>query len=192
MIEPPKFSPLSGTDDANSVPASGKPSGHDAARCNAANPVQPLFRLRMFPVRQLNPMWVEKRFDSLCETYSVLPDVLDIFCKVPFEFHCDDDTISVARAPDRRLSVTHGPRLHRVQAAVCLQGADRWWDWFIMGLEASKIPGHGILDIGDGFLAGVPLTHATWEGWTISNVDAVFILFEHNTVSHRQTLRADS
>lgn len=105
MIEPPKLSPLRGTNDADALPASGKPSGHDAPRCNAANPVQPRFRCRMFPICQLEPMWIKKRFDGLCETDSVLLDILEVFCKVPFEFHRIDDTTSVFSVPVSRRRV---------------------------------------------------------------------------------------
>lgn len=95
MIEPPKLSPFGGTNDAYGLAALGKPGCENPTRWDAANPVQPLFRVRMFEVSQLKSMWVKKRFDRLRETYSVLPDVLDIFCKVPLEFHRVDHTTSV-------------------------------------------------------------------------------------------------
>ncbi len=47
----------------------------------------------MFDVDQLKAVGIQERFDSLRETHSVLPDVLNFFFEVPFEFHCAKDTI---------------------------------------------------------------------------------------------------
>ena len=55
----------------------------------------------MFEVSQLKSLWVKKRFDCLRETDSVFPDVLNIFCKVPLEFHRVDHTTSVRSMPAR-------------------------------------------------------------------------------------------
>jgi hypothetical protein len=37
----------------------------------------------MFDVDQLKAVGIQERFDGLCETYSVLPDVLDFFFRGP-------------------------------------------------------------------------------------------------------------
>jgi len=95
MIEPPKLSPFGGTNDAYGLAALGKSGCENPTRCEAANPVQPLFRTRMFDVSQLKPMWIKKRFNRFRETHSVLPDVLDIFCQIPLEFHRVENTTSV-------------------------------------------------------------------------------------------------
>lgn len=92
MVEPPKLSPFGGADEADLVAALSKPGREDAARGNAAYPVQPLFLRRMFAVDHLNAIRIQKRFDGLRETHSVLPDVLDFFFEVPFEFHWAEDT----------------------------------------------------------------------------------------------------
>lgn len=92
MVEPPKLSPFGGADEADLVAALSKPGREDAARGNAPYPVQPLFLRRMFAVDHLNAMRIQKRFDGLRETHSVLPDVLDFFFEVPFEFHWAEHT----------------------------------------------------------------------------------------------------
>jgi hypothetical protein len=65
MVEPPKLSPFGGADEADLVAALSKPGREDAARGNAAYPVQPLFLRRMFAVDHLNAMRIQKRFDGL-------------------------------------------------------------------------------------------------------------------------------
>ena len=50
MVEPPKPSPFRGANDAYLVAALRKPGREDAARRNAAYPVQPFFLGRMFAV----------------------------------------------------------------------------------------------------------------------------------------------
>jgi len=94
MVEPPKPSPFRGADDADLVAALGKPCREDAPCGNAAYPVQPLFLRRMFTVDQLKAIRIRKRFDSLRKIHSVLPDVLDFFFEVPFEFHRLEHTTS--------------------------------------------------------------------------------------------------
>ena len=94
MVEPPKPSPFRGADNADLVAALGKPGREDAACGNTADPVQPLFLHRMFDVDQLKAIRIRKRFDGLHETHSVLPDVLDFFIEVPFEFHRVEHTTS--------------------------------------------------------------------------------------------------
>lgn len=42
---------------------------------------------RMFDVNQLKAVRIGKRFDGLRETHFVLPDVLDFFFEIPFEFN---------------------------------------------------------------------------------------------------------
>jgi hypothetical protein len=92
MVEPPKLSPFGGADEADLVAALSKPGREDAACGNATYPVQALFLRRMFAVDYLNAMRVQKRFDGLRETHSVLPDVLNFFLEVPFEFHWAEHT----------------------------------------------------------------------------------------------------
>lgn len=87
MVEPPKSSPFCGADDADFVAALSKPGCEDAPCGNTAYPVQPLFLRRMFDVNQLKAVRIGKRFDGLRETHFVLPDVLDFFFEIPFEFH---------------------------------------------------------------------------------------------------------
>jgi hypothetical protein len=93
MVKPPKLSPFGGADDTDFIAALGKPGCEDAARGDASNPVQSLFLHRMFDIGQLKAVRVQKRFDGLRETYSVLLDVLDFFFDVPFEFHRAEHTI---------------------------------------------------------------------------------------------------
>ena len=56
----------------------------------------------MLAVDHLNAMRIQKRFDGLRETHSVLPDILDFFFKIPFEFHCAEHTTVAATVPDER------------------------------------------------------------------------------------------
>jgi hypothetical protein len=60
MVEPPKLSPFGGADDADLVAALSKPGREDAARGNAAYPVQSFFLPRMFAINQLNAMRIQK------------------------------------------------------------------------------------------------------------------------------------
>ena len=87
MVEPLKPSPFRGADDADLLPALDKPGCEDTPCGNTAYPVQPLFLRRMFDVNQLKAIRIRKRFDGLCETHFVLPDVLNFFFEIPFEFH---------------------------------------------------------------------------------------------------------
>jgi len=93
MVKPPKLSPFGGADDTDFIAALGKPGCEDAASGDASNPVQSIFLHRMFDIGQLKAVRVQERFDGLRETYSVLPDVLDFFFEVPFEFHRAEHTI---------------------------------------------------------------------------------------------------
>jgi hypothetical protein len=99
MIEPPKLSPFSGPNDAYGLAPLGKARGEYATGCQAANPVPSLFGPGMLAVCQLKSLRIEKRFDCFCETHTVFPDIFDVFCKVPFEFHRLDHTISANRLP---------------------------------------------------------------------------------------------
>jgi len=101
MVEPPKLSPFGAADEADLVAALRKSRGEDASRRNAAHPVQSPFLRRVFAVNHLNAMRIQKRFDGLCETDSVLPDVLDFFFEVPFEFHWAEHT-TLGRYPTSR------------------------------------------------------------------------------------------
>ncbi len=92
MVEPLKPSPFCGANDADLVAAFRKPGREDAARGNAAYPVQPFLLGRMFAVDYLDAMGIQKRLDGLRETHSVLPDVLDFFFEVPFKFHRAEHT----------------------------------------------------------------------------------------------------
>ena len=56
----------------------------------------------MFAVDHLNAMRIQKRFDGLRETHSVLPDVLNLFFEVPFEFHWAEHT-TLGRYRTRRV-----------------------------------------------------------------------------------------
>jgi len=53
-----------------------------------------------------------------------------------------------------------------------------------MESQAFEVTSHGIFDIGQGLLARGSLTHATRKRRTLGNIDAIFILFKNNTVSH--------
>jgi hypothetical protein len=79
MIEPPKLSPFSGTNDADCLAPLGKACGENAAGCEAANPVPSRFRPGMLAICQLKSLRIEKRFDGLCKTHSVLPDIFIVF-----------------------------------------------------------------------------------------------------------------
>ena len=87
MVEPPKSSPFRGANDADFVAALSKPRCEDASCGNTAYPVQPLFLRRMLDVDELKAVWIGKRFNGFRETHFVLPDVLDFFFEIPFEFH---------------------------------------------------------------------------------------------------------
>lgn len=87
MIEPPKLSPFSGTDDAYYLAPLGKASGEHATGCETANPVPSFFKPRMLDICQLKSTRIKKRFNCLCETHSVLQDIFVVFVKIPFEFH---------------------------------------------------------------------------------------------------------
>ena len=102
MVEPSKLSPFGGAYEPDLVAALSKPGRENAARGNATYPVQPLFLRRMFAVDHLNAMRIQKRFDGLRETHSVLPDVLDFFFEIPFELHCAEHTTAAATVPDER------------------------------------------------------------------------------------------
>mgnify|MGYP003385050048 CR=1 FL=1 len=79
MVEPPKLSPFSGTNDAYGCASLGKTSGENATVGEAANPVPSFFSPRMLAVCQLKSLWIEKRFDGLWETHFVLPDIVIVF-----------------------------------------------------------------------------------------------------------------
>jgi hypothetical protein len=54
----------------------------------------------------------------------------------------------------------------------------------MMESYAFEVAGHGIFNIGQGLLARGSLTHATGKRRTFGNIDAIFILFENDAVSH--------
>jgi hypothetical protein len=130
MVEPPKPSPFRGANDTDLVAALRKPGREDAARGNAAYPVQPFFLGRMFAVDYLDALRIQKRLDSLRETHSVLPDVLDFFFEIPFKFHrAEHTTLGGHRTDDRafpsgrRRCVSQQPSLSLLHDPLCRRAA---------------------------------------------------------------------
>src|SRR5579859_2620166 len=57
-------------------------------------------------------------------------------------------------------------------------------------LEAGQIPGHGVLDVGKGFLARIALRDAAGQRWAFSDEHAVLVQFDHDSIFHAANLSA--